>query len=184
MNAYTDGNNWIVKLPFVTNGTLTNCNTVSEVLACVECIRRKIYNGELAFVPYVMLQPKMTNNFEYKVVCWNGRPCYIAERKRGSCRGGAFAAKKEDKLLDFAASAVKMLSESCPHAILNGLVRVDIFTTQQEGKYVVNEFESLEARFYSTNGAKNGTIVAAMRCYWYEVLIAALSHIASGVKNG
>ncbi len=49
----------------------------------------------------------------------------------------------------FAASAVAALVQSCPASICDGLVRVDIFTNAS-GLLVVNEFESLEAEYGST----------------------------------
>ena len=41
-----------------------------------------------------------------------------------------------------------MLKERCPALISDGLLRVDIFKNKN-GSYVVNEFESLEAVYYS-----------------------------------
>lgn len=109
----------------------------------------------------------MANNFEYKVVCWNKVPRYIASRQKGY--GFAFADGKEQEVLAFAGRAVQLLSERHSSAILDGLVRVDIFTTATNDM-VVNEFESLEAMFLSKNSTWNNFIQTNMRRYWFDIL--------------
>ena len=54
------------------------------------------------------------------------------------------------ELFAFAERAIAELSARCVGAITNGLVRVDIFQAKS-GEYKVNEFESLEASYSSTN---------------------------------
>ena len=49
----------------------------------------------------------------------------------------------------FAKNAVQELKIRVPECICDGLVRVDIFTNAN-GNLVVNEFESLEAEYSST----------------------------------
>jgi hypothetical protein len=109
----------------------------------------------------------MKNNFEYKVVCWNKCALYIAKTCRGY--GRAFAYKKEDTVIAFASYAVNLLSERFPEAVLDGLVRVDIFITA-ENKMVVNEFESLEADFFGADHTLNSAMEQRMRNYWREIV--------------
>jgi hypothetical protein len=90
---------------------------------------------------YVFLQPKLKYNVEYKVVLIEERAQFLSLTK-GLKRDGAPSPDKKNLYL-FAESALQELKKVCPAAILDGLVRVDIFVVN--GYFVVNEFESLEA---------------------------------------
>ena len=58
----------------------------------------------------------------------------------------AFSKRPHTEIFQFAESAVKVLAKNCPTAIVDGMIRVDIFQ-RKDGKFVVNEFESFEADF-------------------------------------
>ena len=59
--------------------------------------------------------------------------------------GHSISTKPHEKLFKFAELAIQQLS-STRHAILDALVRVDIFQNAQ-GEYVVNEIETFEADY-------------------------------------
>ncbi|KAJ1380871.1 hypothetical protein B484DRAFT_411895 [Ochromonadaceae sp. CCMP2298] len=52
-------------------------------------------------------------------------------------------------LLEFASAAVANLGRNSPSAVVDGLIRVDIFM-DSAGRHRVNEFESLEANIHSS----------------------------------
>jgi hypothetical protein len=83
-------------------------------------------------IPYLMIQPKMANQMVM----------YSPKR-----RGHAFAKDNKSGLFNFASQARLTLRNAIPYAITDALIRVDIF--QSKKGLVVNEFESLEATFYS-----------------------------------
>lgn len=116
-------------------------------------------------IPYYMLQPRMLNPFEYKVICWNGTPAYITDRKG---KGSAFAQGEEGRLFAFARDAIAALKFARPHTITEGVVRVDIF--QDPHGWVVNEFESLEANYYSKVGAQEAHTSQKWRLFWTSIL--------------
>jgi hypothetical protein len=84
-------------------------------------------------------------------------------------RGKAFG-KKPDRGR-FAEMAIKKLATKVPHAILNGLVRVDLMQLA-DGRIVVNEFESLEANYGSTgDAAKKDMQLFRKLINYYTVLL-------------
>ena len=103
-------------------------------------------------LPYLIIQPCMMNRRENKVVLLNGEATYIASISTGSNKRSSGGTNKQfgdyDSLLQFANEAVRRFVTNVPFAIIDGLFRVDIFQTQ-EGRLVVNEFESLEANYSS-----------------------------------
>ena len=100
-------------------------------------------------MPYVIVQPRLLNRFEYKVVLLDGKviSCFSVPRD-----GHAFCRSQEEKintLFPFAEYALKKLKEVRLGAVIDkGLDRVDIMINDT-GKFVVNEFESLEAKVVS-----------------------------------
>jgi hypothetical protein len=141
LNENNEGNGWVVKHPFVTvHEGMKFCTThdqIRERLAVVS----SLFAGRL---PYTMIQPKLSNRKEYKVIVLNGIASHILPQKANgiSCPGLAFSSKKE--LFLFAESAVRCLKQNRPGSLVEGLMRVDIMQSSG-GNMVVNEFESLEA---------------------------------------
>lgn len=113
----------------------------------------------------------MKNNYECKVVCFNMEPLYVSKRKRGY--GFSFAKGKAgtEAVLVFAGEAVKLLHQRCPAALVDGLVRVDIFCTcaARGSKFIVNEFESLEAD-YSSSAVNEADLDNRLATYWADVI--------------
>ena len=140
LNRYNEGDGWVVKHPFVTvREGMKFCSSHEEVRDQLAIVTAS-FAGRL---PYTMIQPKLINRKEYKIVVLNGKASHILPQNSGvRCKGRAFASREE--LFLFAETAVRILAMRCPGCITSGLVRVDVMTTK-EGNYVVNEFEGLEA---------------------------------------
>jgi hypothetical protein len=135
-------------------------------------------------VSYVMLQPRMLNTMEIKVACWNGGEPYVAGRKKGDNTARAFVGCTETDVLSYATTAIDILKRADPHAILDGLVRVDIFQLAN-GRFVVNEFESFEAGFVQKrlhgvdklrrDGLPSAdTVIDHLKSYWYNIVVQCL----------
>jgi len=90
----------------------------------------------------------MLNKKEYKVVCVNGIACSL---NLVASKGVSFSTPPHSSLFHFCEEAICLLRERCPESITDGIVRVDVFQNQ-EGRYIVNEFESLEAITYAGGG--------------------------------
>lgn len=106
-----------------------------------------------------MLQPYLHDTVEYKVVCFNGKAMYeaqIANSSRVSLSKKTFSNPKTR--FEFAESVLRKLKERCNFAELSSLVRVDIFWCSSLNKIVVNELETLEARFDASNKDTNKQI--------------------------
>ncbi len=138
----------MVKAPFTTNCAWRKfCTGFPEVMRALRAASK-----EYGILPYVMLQPRMFNRKEYKVIVINGTASYVSHCTL-TC-GRAFSESPHTSLFNFAERAVSELALRCPCSMINrGVVRVDIFMTQSKNM-VVNEFESLEAdRLGSAHGS-------------------------------
>ena len=84
----------------------------------------------------------------------------------------AFSKHPHTEIFQFAESAVKVLAKNCPAAIVDGLIRVDIFQ-RNDGKFVVNEFESFEADFNPSGSHRDNLkckLISNMERY-YKLLL-------------
>jgi hypothetical protein len=166
INVNNEGCGWVIKAPFTTNGECVKfAKSMERIVYFLRACSKKYY-GE---IPYVMIQACMYNRKEYKVVALGGEPLYIAAigSEKKSTDGVNRAFGDEDELLQFAKLAVKRLLSSVPHAITDGLFRVDIFQDKQN-KFVVNEFESLDAN-YDGNEMYECLTTNFIRAYWKKI---------------
>ena len=141
---------FVIKIPYTTNQKYRKTNSIEDILRKIIRLRDKFYET----IPYVMLQPYLHDTVEYKVVCFNGKALYeaqIANTKK------TFSNPKAR--FEFAESVLRKLKERCNFAELSSLVRVDIFWCSSLNKIVVNEFETLEARFDARNKEANKQIL-------------------------
>lgn len=125
----------------------------------------------------MILQPCMKNRKEYKVVVLNEIPVYVSfnPRNLGPSKK-SFSKAPHENLLAFASDAVEKLKTNCKESITDGLIRVDVFQNQQ-GNFVVNEFESLDANFSSNemNMVKDSHTSEFLVFYWIEKLATYFS---------
>jgi hypothetical protein len=71
----------------------------------------------------------------------------------------------------FAESAIEELKAANPAFIWKGLVRVDIMHSEFYNKFFVNEFESLEACYYSKKFEENEMCVRdKLRLFWSTIV--------------
>jgi hypothetical protein len=161
---------WIMKAPYCSNKRFFQ-RTVSSgaaVIAHMRTVARHITeDGKCLKIPYMMLQPALTNRKEYKVILHDGVAQYISSVN--SQHGHAF---NKEGLLPFAEHALAKLRQACPEGMINanGMVRVDIMERDEPlngVSFVVNEFESLTARF---NGKHESETMGFLRDYWREQL--------------
>ena len=135
---------FVLKFPFATNGfhMISKISGFDTILYHIDSMYKDQFGRRY---PYVMLQRYHKNLVEKKVVVCDGKAMYVASSKVS--RGKVCANKQE--LMQFAETAVSMLKTRCPETCIDGLIRVDIMFSNDENKMIVNEFESLEANFYS-----------------------------------
>lgn len=166
------GCGWIVKGPYTTNCQCVKGASIrNNILKIIDSLSRQ-YAGIL---PYVMLQPRVPNPREARVILFDGAAQYIAYDHHRPSNSSALKAS-ESKLFAFAEDAVRKLKKSCPWAILDGLVRVDIFEVQvgpNEYRLYVNEYESLEASYKISKNSqhyKECKVRVSLQEYWRKLL--------------
>jgi hypothetical protein len=94
-----------------------------------------------------MLQPCLANRKEYKVAVLDGRAVFVADINQRSGLGEPFSKAPHTSLKVFAERACDILETCCEDTLIQPLLRVDVM--QSHNGIVVNEFESVEACFYS-----------------------------------
>jgi hypothetical protein len=171
----TEENGWVLKLPFQTNQIVKFPKNNREIF---HAMSRYHSRPEYCMMPYALLQPCMSNRKEYKVVCVNGKACSV--NFVTNSLGRAFSSAPHADICNFAEYAVHLLGIRCPAAIIDGIVRVDIFLNKKN-KYIVNEFESLEAVTYPGGRAKSDAVGAVLTefntQYWCLKVLNILSEI-------
>ena len=101
--------------------------------------------------------------FFLQVTLFDGVFQYVNSKPKSPPQSKVYSKYPHTRLMKFAEEAVVELKRACSSAIIDGLVRVDIFETQM-GKLVVNEFESLEACYYHNNESE---VCAKLVEYWH-----------------
>jgi len=164
----------VMKAPNITNGLhyQRNVKDVSSALKHVYKVRKVMYDSKTCYaVPYIMLQVRIVDNKEVKLIFLGGEFHHIMScsmsnvvtRLHGFC---------DNDLISFATAAIRHLSEHSEY-ILDGLVRVDIFKNN-EGNLVVNEFESLEARYFTGNASVHGNCCTFLEKYWKKKIYQSI----------
>lgn len=80
-----------------------------------------------------------------------------------------FSTEPHTNLFNFVHCAIKTLKERCPGLITEGLLRVDVFQNSL-GNLVVNEFESLDAAYYSSDMSGPFHVALYLQLYWQRII--------------
>ena len=129
----------MIKSPFTTNkyGFHFKVWTKQDVIKKLNDICASLYSGysiDKARVPYMLIQPFMKNTKEYKVACYAGKFEYIvssASHHYVTKDTRAFTMKPHTRLRIFVEEAIASLRTNCPYAIAHGVLRVDVFETEE-----------------------------------------------------
>lgn len=101
-------------------------------------------------LPYLMLQERVMKNAEAKLVYFDGVFSHVAGMGSSSKRANSFPGYPTASLAHFGATIIEKLRDSDEPFILDGIVRIDVFKSN-DGHLVVNEVESLDASFACGN---------------------------------
>lgn len=144
IKRHNEGCGWVLKLPFTTNGEgLKFCKSLEDIIR----MARKNAQDFGHRMSYSMLQPCLENRKEYKVCIFDGKATFVADINQRSGIGIPFSTAPHTDIKIFAEQACEVLESLCEGALALPLLRVDIMQTRNG--IVVNEFESVEACFFS-----------------------------------
>jgi hypothetical protein len=118
----------------------------------------------------------MRNRCEKRVALFRGKAMHMVNIKNKMNGSAAAFAATEEEIYRFAEEALSALKMNCNSAICDGLVRVDIFMNAK-GKMKVNEFESLEAAYYSGDHKKELLLNTKLEAYWDGLIKNSLIEI-------
>jgi hypothetical protein len=140
-----------VKAPYITNSRWHKhyCETSEDVMRAITSALSIMYGDAHSPpksypIPYLMLQERVEKNDEVKLIFLNRQFSHIAKIDRNPSSLPPFSTTD---LVEFASSILNILAGSDLTFILDGIVRVDVFKSN-DGRLVVNELESLEANYY------------------------------------
>jgi hypothetical protein len=160
-----------MKAPFVTNRLHFHSypDNAVEAFKHLQIVRKKIFgeSRESSAVPYIMLQVRMKDNREVKLVFLGCQFQYVM-----SCSVRTVVMSltdhSDEELILFATNALQRISKHDEY-IVDGLVRVDIFSNNDDN-LVVNELESLEARWFSKNDKHLANCATYLQNYWENMI--------------
>jgi hypothetical protein len=118
-----------------------------------------------------MIQPCVYNRKEYKVIFLNSDPFYIStvdsksSKKSANGINKAFSNSPHDELISFCKESLAFFKRNCASAIVDGLFRIDVMQ-MHSGRFVVNEFESLEANYYGKIETQEFVVSLFIKNYW------------------
>ena len=158
---------FVVKAPFTTNSDFIRfAKSYKEVEETIKrgFVDKKIGNNKIT---YLMVQPCIFNRKEYKVVCFDSNPIFISymcsnKRSKDGINKAFITKENEKNLLRFCNEAILEFKQRCPYVF-----------QLCSGHFVVNEFESLEANYYSSNmkaDKEEFSITQLLENYWYKKL--------------
>lgn len=174
MRLHTEGNGWVVKLPYHTNGVgLHFCKDPQAVFDAI-----RILSVGYANAIYCMLQPCLANRKEYKVILLGGTARYVADIKQRGGLGEPFSMSPHTDILCLAEKAGELLEARCLGANIHPILRVDVM--QSKNGYVVNEFEGLEACYYATKVDLEFHTYSFLEEFWFITLQSLINeHIGN-----
>lgn len=141
---------WVLKPPYSTNKMhyMLYPKNVEDAVNHVKSVAKRSFHDAkpgIKDLPYIMLQRRVIDNAEVKLAFFNGVFSHVAN---GMGKPATLQGYSTSDLANFATGILDRLGSSSTPFILDGLVRVDLFKSN-EGELVVNELESLEAMYYS-----------------------------------
>jgi hypothetical protein len=181
VNYHAAGTLFVLKAPFTTNSNYykTYPGSADSALKNIQSVYKKMFppppqcpSGII--VPYMMLQVRVTKSVEAKLIFHNGVFHHFLSPSSKAITA-SFPGFSSDDVVNFASTAVQHLSSNDEN-IVDGLLRVDIFKND-EGKLVVNEFESLEARYFSTQQAIMMETEKFLNNYWEKKIYSSISSL-------
>ena len=138
----------VVKTPFTTHGSPYRgniyCKTFVDVLKRIKRLALLANQAASVYttvhrVPYVMIQPRVKKNTEYKVLVLGGRAKTFLTKAYG------FKTPVQE-IYEFAERITTQMKQRYPETMTEYIIRVDLF--EVEGKLKLNEFESFDADIF------------------------------------
>jgi hypothetical protein len=171
-----------MKAPFTTNKQRFHYYVDGDVTAIVQIISRllkEMYVEKTSQeIPYIMLQERLMDNREIKAVFLGGKYHHMLSCETANVVK-SLPGFTHDEVVEFATSALNLMSQD-DTSLLDGLARVDIFkgSESSKGRLVVNEIESLEARFFSKHESEMFECYTFLEDYWERKIYHLLSMLA------
>lgn len=177
VNDYGEG--WYLKVPFTANNLAYSgrrCNSYQIILMELEAA---IKNNLKSVFPYLLLQPKVPNAKEYKVIMHNGTCKYFHQIGKSKYFTPKVGSPTYIEVMEFAKKVYDELASRSTSVILTGLVRIDIMRAEstkiiQEGskssRLVVNEVEGIDSNYSSSNSQFQVMTQNFLQQHWAEIV--------------
>jgi hypothetical protein len=119
--------------------------------------------------PYVLLQPMVPNNRECKVILHDGVPKYFHVLGSNGNISPPLGTPEAERMLTFAKLARDTLVARCPHAIMDGLLRIDIMVLPND-LLVVNEIEGIDSNYSCKHIERQESTKTFLENHWLSVV--------------
>jgi hypothetical protein len=165
------GNNifWL-KVAYTANNLHYRGRAHASFNSLIEELLRVHKAGLKAVFPYMMLQPAIPDSTETKVIMHNGVPRYFFVMGENTNASPPLDSPEGIRMFAYATLVHKTLADRCPHAILDGLARVDIMKLA-DNTLVVNEVEGVDSNYSSKDHRNQCETVQFLENYWYNVIM-------------
>jgi hypothetical protein len=170
---------WILKAPFTTNSkyykyyvndAFSGINRMNAVVRDQTRTKPNCY-----IIPYMIFQERVTNNKEVKMIFLNRKfSHFVSPSARSSLITTSLQGFENVDLIRFGNEVVARLDEDVYET--RGLFRVDIFKSNH-GNLVVNELESLDANYYSSNELIEPRVISFLENYWETLIHNSITNI-------
>ena len=138
--------------------------------------------GVWGFIPSALIQPEIPENAEVKIICFNGKAEFrnmIKKSKDGRSPFGR-GREKDKMFFEFAEHVIAALRRLCPSAIVDQIVRVDMFGFRKfPGVFIVNELEGYESAKWGTGtlaGDHISRVTVKTQEYWITLLCRLIDY--------
>ena len=169
-NTYNCG--WWLKVPYTANNLHYHGRSYGSFILVLDELRRIRVKTTLPILtemfPYVLLQPTVPEHKECKVILHGGVPKYFHQRGESNISPRKGTQERTD-MFAFAMLARDTLAARCPHAIMDGLVRIDIMRLPNKS-LIVNEIEGVDSYYVAKNGGMTLSTQEFLQGYWKSVV--------------
>lgn len=171
MKVHDYSHGWYLKAPYTANNLHyvgRGCSNLMVVRQELIAAITKRHSANSFPFPYLLLQPRVPNPKEFKIILHNGIGKYFHQRGMNSYYTPRKSSPIYKDVMEFAKLVYDELKLRSQSIILEGLVRVDIM--QVQSKFLVNEIEGVDSNYSSTNPENEVMTQHFLKQHWANII--------------
>jgi hypothetical protein len=146
--------------------------TIINELAAAVNRRRQLQATDFFPFPYLILQPRVPDPKEFKVIMHDGICKYFHQRGENSYYSPRPTSPSYEEVMSYVKKVYYELQNRSHSIILSGLVRIDIMRVKSSkvNKLVVNEIEGVDSNYSATRNEQQGMTQYFLKQHWANVI--------------